>query len=154
MEALGGAASVIAVVDMAGKVASLCWKYYSAVKDAKTDIERLCKEVEAVQGVLKQTQELAKGPKASKLLASKPLIEKIPLELKEEFEQLEKQLDPGKRRKMMHTFGVRALKWPLTSENVDKTLKVLERHKTTLLTALSTDQMYEISVFSPCNLVC
>ncbi|KAJ9654373.1 hypothetical protein H2201_009008 [Coniosporium apollinis] len=141
MEVLGGAASVIAVVDIAGKVLSLCWKYYSAVKDAKTDIDRLCKEIEAVQGVLKQAQELAKGPKASKLLASKPLIEKIPSELREEFARLEEQLDPGKRRKAMHTFGLRALKWPLTSEQVDKTLRVLERHKTTLLTALTTDQM-------------
>jgi hypothetical protein len=35
MEGLSGAASVIAVVDLSAKVASLCFQYLVAVKDAK-----------------------------------------------------------------------------------------------------------------------
>lgn len=139
MEALGGAASVIAVADIAGKVLSLCWKYYSAVKDAKTDIDRLCNEIKDVQEVFQKTQELAKGPQAAKLLASKPLIEKIPSQLREEFGRLEDRLNPGKTKKTMQHFGLRALKWPLTSQDVDKTVRVLERYKATLNAALTAD---------------
>ena len=139
MEALGGAASVIAVVDIAGKVLFLCFKYYSDVKDAKTDIDRLCNEIKAVREVFQNVQELAKGPQAAKLLASRCLIEKIPSRLKEEFERLEDRLNPGKTKKAMQHFGLRALKWPLTSQDIDKTVQVLERYKATLNTALTAD---------------
>ena len=141
MEALGGAASVIAVVQLAGKLWSLCWKYYSDAKDAKSDIERLLNTIHTVQSVFQHVQELAKGPGATKLLASKSVIKRIPLELKEEFERLEKILDPGKMNKTMRTLGLRALKWPLKKDDIEKTLQLLERHKTTLITALNTDQM-------------
>ena len=141
MEALGGAASVIAVVQLAGKLWSLCWKYYSDAKDAKSDIERLLSAVGDVQNVFQQVQELAEGPGSTKLLASKSLIERIPFELNAEFERLRKILDPGRTNKTMRTLGLRALKWPLKKDDVDKTLQLLERHKTTLITALNTDQM-------------
>ena len=154
MEVLGGAASVIAVVQIAGKVWSLCWKYYSDAKDAKSDIERLLNTINAVQIVFQQVQELAKGPGATKLLASKSVIERIPLELTEEFESLRKILDPGITGRTMRTLGLRALKWPLKKDDVDKTLQVLERHKTTLITALNTDQMLGATNSSPSNKVC
>ena len=41
MDDLSAAASVIAVIDISTKVASLCYQYSVAVKDAKEDIERL-----------------------------------------------------------------------------------------------------------------
>ncbi len=141
MEVLGGAASVIAVVQIAGKVWSLCWKYLSDAKDAKSDIERLMSNITAVQCVFQQVQELAKSPGAPKLLASKTLIEKIPSELQQEFERLLKVLDPGKRKATMKALGLRSLKWPLQKEEVERTFQLLERHKTTLLTAMSCDQL-------------
>jgi len=136
MEALGGAASVIAVVQLSGQILSLCQKYYEDVKDAKTDIENLRNELTAVQAVLQRAQELAEG--TDKLATSKALME----DLKAELEGLVKMLDPGKRKKAMHTVGFRALKWPFTKSQIEKTLRLLERHKTTLITALDTDQMY------------
>lgn len=41
MEALGGAASVIAVVDIAMKVGSTLKDYYEGVRDAREDIQKL-----------------------------------------------------------------------------------------------------------------
>ena len=140
MEALGGAASVIAVVQIAGKVWSLCWKYYSDVKEAKSDIERLMGMIQMIQSVFQQVEDLAKGPGATKLHASKPCIERIPLELKQEFERLLKLLEPSNKRSVMRSLG-RRLKWPLKKEEVEKTLNLLERHKTTLITAMNCDQM-------------
>jgi len=138
MEVLGGAASVIAVVQLSGQILSLCQKYYGEVKDAKTEIENLRNEIAAVQAVLERAQELAGG--TDKLTVSKALIEDIRAEL----ERLVKLLDPGKRKKAMRTVGLRALKWPFTKADIEKTLRLLERHKTTLITALDTDQMYDL----------
>jgi hypothetical protein len=40
MDGLSGAASVIAVIDISAKIASICFQYFKAVKDTKDDIER------------------------------------------------------------------------------------------------------------------
>jgi hypothetical protein len=41
MEAVGSAASIIAVIELSAKVASLCFQYSSAGKNARSDVERL-----------------------------------------------------------------------------------------------------------------
>lgn len=142
MEVLGGVANVLAVVDMAGKVLELCWNYYSSVKAAKTDIELLCNETTDVLHVFKQVEELMKDPQAGKLLASSQLIERTLSEIKKELESLITKLRPETPDKKLPWFYIRALKWPLTSADVDKTLRHLERQKTTLIAALNLDQTY------------
>ena len=135
MEALGGAASVIAVVQIAGKVWSLCWKYYSDAKEAKSDIERLMSMIQTMQSVFQQVENL------TKLHASNPLIEKIPSEVKQEFDRLQKLLEPSNTRSIMRKALRQRLKWPLKKEEVEKILNLLERHKTTLIIAMNCDQM-------------
>ena len=147
MDPLSGAASVIAVVQVAGQVWSLCWKYYSDAKDAKSDIERIMANVLALQNVFQHIQALAKGPGADKLVGSRPLIERTALELEQEFKELQKILEPGKRKTMLRSFG-RRLRWPLQKEDVEKIFQLLERHKTTLIAAMNCDQMYEADNFS------
>jgi hypothetical protein len=46
MEVVGSAASIIAVIDLSAKVASLCFQYSSAVKNARSNVERLQGELE------------------------------------------------------------------------------------------------------------
>jgi len=140
MDPVSGAASVIAVVQVAGKVWSLCWKYYSDAKDAKPDIDRLMSYVLALQDLFQRVQALAEGPDAAKLVASKEIVERTALELEREFKTLQKILEPGKRQGILKSFG-RRLKWPLQKEDVEKTIQLLERHKTTLITAMNCDQM-------------
>ena len=138
MEVLGGVASVIAVVQIAGNVWSLCWKYYSDAKEAKSDIERLMGTIQTMQTVFQQVEGLAKGPGAIKLHASNPLIE----ELKQEFERLEKLLEPSNNtRSIMRRAFRQRLKWPLKKGEVEKTLQLLERLKTTLIITMNCDQM-------------
>ena len=142
MDPLSGAVSVIAVVQVAGQVWSLCWKYYSDSKDAQSDIERLMGNVLALQNLFQHVQALANGPGAAKLVVSKELIEKTALELEREFKALQKILEPGKRQGILKSFG-RRLKWPLQKEDVEKIFHLLEQHKTALITAMNCDQMYE-----------
>jgi len=88
MDPLSGATSVIAVVQVAGKVWSLCWEYYSGSGDAKHDIDRLMGCTLALLNLLQHVRDLAKGPGAAKLVASKELIESTAWELEREFKSL------------------------------------------------------------------
>jgi len=143
MDLLSGAASAITVVQVAGKVWSICWKYYSDAKDAKPEIDCLMGYVLTLQNLFQQVEALAKGPGADKLVACKEIIERISLELEREFKMLENMLEPGKRHSILKSFG-RRLKWPLQKEDVEEIIQLLERHKTTLITAMNCDQMYKV----------
>ena len=44
-----------------------------------------------------------------------------------ELVQLQNRLDPGKARKAMRRFGIRALKWPFDSKEVSDIVSNLER---------------------------
>lgn len=145
MDPLSGAASVIAVVDIIAKVITLCSKYYSDVKDAKADIERLQNEVASLQNVLDQTRALSDKTQAKKLLACDQALKQQEQQLVGHFKQLENELDPGNRKKTMHRLGLRALQWPLARQEVDTSLKILERFKSTITMALATDQLYVAS---------
>ena len=52
MDPLGGAASVIAVIQTAGAVIDLCYRHRSSLKDAPKTITRLMNEVRGVRVVL------------------------------------------------------------------------------------------------------
>ncbi|KAF2192944.1 vegetative incompatibility protein HET-E-1 [Zopfia rhizophila CBS 207.26] len=139
MDGLSGAASVIAVIDISAKIASLCFQYSADVKNAKKDIERFQKVVADINNVLKRLKQLLDGPNGTRLPATHELwnsLEKCFLEL----EGLKTQLDPGKARKAMSRFGVRALKWPFTSKEVEKMVVNLEKYKQSFSLALQADQ--------------
>ena len=139
MDGLSGAANVIAVVDISAKIASLCFQYSVAVKNAKEDIERLQRKVNDIKDVLGEVQQLLDGRGKTRLSATNKLLDS----LKECFLQLEElktQLEPGKTRKAMSRFGVRALKWPFTGKEVEKIVASLERYEQTFSLALQADQ--------------
>ncbi|KAF3184867.1 hypothetical protein TWF225_005778 [Orbilia oligospora] len=56
MEAIGAASSVIAIVELSAKVASVCLEYYAAVKDARDEITRLYTKVKELEDVAKDVQ--------------------------------------------------------------------------------------------------
>jgi hypothetical protein len=58
MDGLSGAASIITVADISAKVASLCFQYSVAVKDAKKDIENLQMKITSVKNALEEVRRL------------------------------------------------------------------------------------------------
>ncbi|KAF8432526.1 hypothetical protein BGX38DRAFT_1276683 [Terfezia claveryi] len=122
MDGLSVAASVIAVVQIAGQVMSLCVNYYSIAKNAQSDIKCLLDNIVALISLFQHIEALSKGPGAAKLVASKELIEGIALELKQEFQKLKKILEPEERQGIFQYFS-RRLTWPLKKEDVDKSEK-------------------------------
>ncbi|KAF2175951.1 hypothetical protein K469DRAFT_679307 [Zopfia rhizophila CBS 207.26] len=139
MDALSGAASAIAVIDISAKITSLCFQYSVAVKDVKKDIERLQRKVTDIKDVLGEIEQLLDGPDKTRLSTA----HKLSGSLKEYFLQLQDlktQLDPGKTCKAMSRIGMRALKWPFTSKQVEKIVVGLEKYAQIFSLALQVDQ--------------
>lgn len=136
MDGLSAAASVGTIVEISGKIVSGCWKHFQKVKSARSDIERLRKEILAFQDVAKQLQDLLHGPQKEKLVIPEP----VALSLKQCTEDLEILEERVQARKMLR-FGIIALKWPLTSAEIDRTITSLERHESSFNTVFNLNQM-------------
>jgi hypothetical protein len=142
MEALGAATTIIGVIETAAALFQTCLQYSLAVKDAKKDIQRLQNEASDVQKLLARVADLASEPGASELPAlGEVLAPGGPLQTCGlVMQDLLEKLGSG-TGKEMRRFGLRALKWPFKSEEVDDTLVVLERCKSSFNLALATDQV-------------
>lgn len=141
MEGLGVAASVIAVVELSAKIASLCFQYSLAVKDAKADIERLGGEINSVADLLRDVGKLIQSPENSQLLTSQKLCGALEHCLSQ-LSQLNAKLNPTKTRKTMSRLGVRSLKWPFESKGVEKVINDVEKCKQRISIALQVDQTW------------
>ncbi|KAF1937526.1 hypothetical protein EJ02DRAFT_515146 [Clathrospora elynae] len=139
MDGLSGAASVIAVIDMSAKITALCFQYSIAVKDAKNDIERIKKKVGDIKRILESIKELLDGSHKARLCTTHGLFKSLKQCLRE-LQELNEELEPGKTRKTMSRFGVRALKWPFTSKQVERIISSMEGYEQTFTLALQVDQ--------------
>ena len=100
MEAIAAGASIIAVMELSAKVASLCFEYSTAVKNAKSDIESMQGVANSLKTTLEDAQQLLKSPNGAGLPTSQKLrdwLASCSLQLIE----LEKKLGPGKRHQVM-----------------------------------------------------
>jgi hypothetical protein len=140
MDSLSGAASVITVVDLSAKIASLCFQYSVAVKNAKEDIQRLQRRVNDIKDILEQVKQLLDGQDKVRVSATSKLSDSSLQQCFLQLEELKTRLEPGKSRKIMSRLGVRALKWPFTSKEVEKIVITLEKYKQTFSLALQVDQ--------------
>ncbi|KAF2738129.1 hypothetical protein EJ04DRAFT_429802 [Polyplosphaeria fusca] len=138
MSGLSGAASVIAVVDISAKVASLCFQYSNEVKHAKEDIERLRRKVNDINNVLGELQRLLKQSK-SQLSTTREMVDSLK-ECYQQLQDLKVQLELSRGRKAMRRVGIQALKWPFTSKQVEKMVVSLEQYQHTFSLALQVDQ--------------
>ena len=145
MEGLGAAASTIAVVELAAKVASLCLEYSSAVKSARADIERLRQHTDGLKTTVEGAQKLLQGPHGSRLETSQKLHETLNnthSQLGDIATKLEAKLHTGRRAKAMRSLGMRALKWPFESKDMNKIIANLQRDQASFSAALQIDQTY------------
>jgi len=101
----------------------------------------LMDSIMALQTAFQQVQNLAKGPYATKLIALKPLLESSSLELEKEFKRILQILQPGLGKRATRKVLRQRLKWPFQKADVEQILQVLERHKSSLIFAMNSDQM-------------
>lgn len=143
MEALSGAASVIAVIQVAGSIAQICGGYISKVKNANQDICHLQQEVSRLGEVLKTLYELLRGRDGGKLITSDALFHDV-ANCSSTLANLKKKIDPETTQNPMRKWGLRALKWPLQHAEVEKVISDIERYKSLFSLALQVDQTYVI----------
>ncbi|KAI8710446.1 hypothetical protein NCS52_01574800 [Fusarium sp. LHS14.1] len=129
-ETLGLAASVIAVIDLSAKVATLCLQYSTAVKNARADITCLQNRLDDLGVCLRGAQRLLHDPNDQALAMSRKLVDSLN-GCMSELTQLQSRLDPGKARKAMRRFGLRALRWPFDSK--ETIMLFLQVDQTTIL---------------------
>ena len=139
MDGLSAAASVIAVIEISAKVASLCFQYSVAVKNAKEDAQRLQKKADNIGHTLRGLKQQLERPDGTRLSATRTLTEALQ-ECLVLLQKLETQLKPGKTRRAMSRFGGRAMKWPFKSKQIEKTIASLEKYEQTFSLSLQIDQ--------------
>lgn len=145
MEAFGTAANVLTVIELSTRVASLCLQYSRAVKDARASIESLREELKTLAITLEGAQRLLNGPNGSRLQTSQRLrnrFDSCRTQLEELEENLKRTLNVGRRQNAMSRVGLRALKWPFESKDVNDIIVTLKDHRDELTVALSIDHLY------------
>lgn len=138
-EAVGLTASVIAIIDLSAKVATLCLQYSTAVGNARVDITRFQSRLDDLGVCLQGAQRLLNDSNNQTLATSRKLVDSLN-GCRSELVQVQNRLDPGKARKAMRRLGFRALKWPLDSKEVCGIVSNLEQYKQTIMLCLQVDQ--------------
>ena len=129
MEGVAAAGSVIAVVQIAAEITKLCASYIRAVRHAHDDIQRMESKVSALCRVLEKLEN------APQLRDNATTITQCGNDLR----SIQEKLEPSTKHKAMKRFGIRALKWPLTSKEVDEKVRMLEGYLLVFNTALHLD---------------
>ncbi|KAK6339263.1 hypothetical protein TWF718_008685 [Orbilia javanica] len=145
MEVVGGAASVVALVEAAGKIGILCAKYISEVRNAKDEAERLLTETKLFQDLLSKVNDLLKGPSGAKLKASQGLKDVLNSS-KSVLEDLQRNLEGGqasRKSKLFSKFSgsskAESLKWPFKRGSINKIFDNFETLKKDITLALLVD---------------
>ncbi|KAL9578122.1 MAG: hypothetical protein Q9212_005922 [Teloschistes hypoglaucus] len=135
MEGIAAAASIIAIVQISEEVGKLCGTYIRGVRHAQKEIERLQKKALALHAVLKR---LENEPHTS-------IDGKVIKNCCDELSSIKERLEPRKKQVAMKRFGLRALKWPFTSKEVDLQVQALEQYLALFSTSLQLDIFSKIT---------
>jgi len=141
MDSLSGAASLIAVIQIAQSVASGLKDYYEGVRAARDDIRKLYNSTKGLESILSTIQDiLNRGDEA--LAKSKKSLEPS---------LRQSELDPTKLRfdlqgscEKFQRFGkaAQSLAWPFKKKVVERTVTALERNKSALMLGLGVENLY------------
>ncbi|PTB71314.1 WD40 repeat-like protein [Trichoderma longibrachiatum ATCC 18648] len=140
-EAIGLAASIIGVVELFAKVAKQCSEYYSGVKNAPQDIQRIRNEAEQTRATFEDLKRLLAGPNGGRLSSSQRIlktVEESRLQLQELFSKLEGGL--RKRKGMRARLHLWRLTWPLKQEEVAGLIDRLQKFRAVIALDLQVDQ--------------
>ncbi|KAJ4128988.1 hypothetical protein NW768_007514 [Fusarium equiseti] len=139
MEAVGAVANIIAVVDLSAKVATLCYRYSQEVSSARADIERLRRQAEHLEVTLNAAKTLVERRNSSSFSISAAIIKAFDT-CRTDLEYVLKRLDPNPLRTAMRRYGLRSLKWPFKSKEIDRLLTELKSYENTISVGLQLDQ--------------
>jgi hypothetical protein len=139
-ESLSIAASIIAVIQITGRVVSLCYDYRAGLKTHQNDIKQINDEITSVRNVLESILRLIdneeEGPSQLSTLRLLTQPDGVLSSCKTEMLSLEKDLKPATGSRAI----VRKLKWPYTRGEIKKKVEKLGWVKSSLSLAIVADQ--------------
>ena len=136
------AASVIAMIDVSAKVASLCFQYLNDVKDAEEDIQHLKKKVDDIRDILRELKQRLERPDETRLPVTRTLTQSLQ-ECLILLQKLEAQLELSKTRKAMRQLG--AMEWYFRIQEMEKIVASLGKHEQTFSLLLQIDQKVDFA---------
>ncbi|KAH8750139.1 hypothetical protein F5883DRAFT_225734 [Diaporthe sp. PMI_573] len=139
MDGIGAAASIIAVVELSANVASICFQYSKDVKNARNDIARVQAEIDSFRNTANSALQLLNSPHGDRLNSSKLLLDAVK-GAASRLEQLNAELRPPSTCKAMSRIGLRALKWPFKSKDVERVVQDIARCTQNISASLQIDQ--------------
>jgi hypothetical protein len=133
--------TLIAVLQVTSAVISVCYDYRQGVTSASREVIQFSDQLNALKDVLEALLSLIENQKLENLsrlsTVSDLAKENGTLDgCRKELERLQEELTPEKGWRKIR----RTLIWPLKEKEMRKTLDDLERFKSTIQLALSTDQ--------------
>ncbi|KAL4941177.1 WD40-repeat-containing domain protein [Aspergillus oleicola] len=138
--------SVFTLIQMADYIVKTCEHYITRVRKAKEEITRLLQEVKSLAGVFDSLKVLVEGPNGGKLSITRTLLSDLE-SCASVLRSIEAKIRPDETKNPMRRWGWRALKWPLKSQEVEKSVNDLEKFKTTFSLALEADQVtYTVAI--------
>jgi NACHT domain/Fungal N-terminal domain of STAND proteins len=149
MDPISFTASIIAVVTISEAVLSSCWQYLEKARNAQKDVKKILDVVGSLKSILEHLKRLADSAHGNELDPRLPLLSALavpngPLMSCEAIlQELEKKLGPAPK-----SFGLKAMKWPFKENAVNEIVETIEKHKSTIILALSGDSLQSIRVIN------
>lgn len=133
MDPLSGVASVIAVVQLAQAIGNALKVYYSSVREARVDIDRLFSAISSLESIVAHVELISKSSQ-SVIIQNFVLDPVGPLaQLEIELKTIRTSLKSSSAKPQRTRNIIASLKWPFQSKEVAKIVAVIERHKTALI---------------------
>jgi hypothetical protein len=144
MAEIGIAGSIVTIVDVCCKLASLANTYLSAAKDVRTQSHALSNEESNLQAILRELHELElAGDDDSTVdggLGKDVLVQGIE-ECKNEIKRLISELERPSREKSRLKQASAKLTWPLRSKEVDKMASLVQRMETVMRLGIGVETL-------------
>ncbi|KAF3318714.1 hypothetical protein TWF173_006730 [Orbilia oligospora] len=138
MEAVGAAASIIAIIELAGKLTKLFTRYIGDIKNAESDQLALHDRILATAKLAEEVDKLIRGPDKDKLGSLREL-KKALAECQNIFQNLQQKLKPRGKARVERFFVY--LKWPLDKIEIERVVENLKKLEDTIRSALKIDTL-------------
>lgn len=139
MDGISSAASVIAIIQLAGNLVTICGGYIQKVKHAREDIITLRWAVQGLEATLQDLLELIEDSDKPRLRTSLRLASDV-TNCISDLRALNERLESRVGNRSMKKLGFRAWRWPLERAEVDGEVQKFERYKSSFLLSLQVDQ--------------
>ena len=150
MDPLSLTASVIAVLQAAEAVISICCDYRAGVKNASWEVPRVLDQLRSLRSILRKLEELSDRAETKSLNNQLPTLKDLCdpkhgtlVACRKELESLKAKLTPpdwAGRIGSKKNSWFQALTWPLKKADTEKTVSVLKDYESALNLAVTADQ--------------